>query len=659
MKKNTKRDSFENLVLDTIRTENMLLPGDRVIVGISGGADSVCLLLVLKDLAPELGISLRAVHVHHGLRAAAEDDLAYVRRLCRENDIPLTVERTHADVYAQEHHMSTEEAGRILRMQIFDRERERWDSEGETAAAGTCRIALAHHLEDSAETMLFNLCRGASLPGLRGIQPVSDGLIRPLIRTDRNAIESWLRSRKTVWRQDESNDSCEYTRNRIRHHVLPLLTEEVNAQAVQHIADAASETAEAETFLEEEERRAFGRCRMEGREMMLSVRALSAEPDFLKKRVIYAALTGCAGKKKDIGAAHVRAVLALLDRKGNGSCTLPYGMQARKSYDCLAVLKKGTLPAGVPERTAKPFPQSEKDYECRIMDNSGGMPEIPQKDYTKWFDYDKIASSFSFRTRKRGDRITVTDDGKAKTVARYMIDEKIPEDIRGRMVMPAAGDEILWIPGYRISAAYKVSDRTRKILQIRFLPECGGEEQKTVRLEDKNMEEKIETLISEDKIDARIRTLGAQISKDYEGKSIHMIGILKGASFFMCELAKRITVPVSVDFMSVSSYGSGTESSGVVRIKKDLDEPLKDKDVIVVEDIVDSGRTLSYLGDLLKERGARTIRYCTLLDKPERRVTDLHVDYTGFEIPDKFVVGYGMDYDQKYRNLPYIGVVSL
>ncbi len=126
----------------------------------------------------------------------------------------------------------------------------------------------------------------------------------------------------------------------------------------------------------------------------------------------------------------------------------------------------------------------------------------------------------------------------------------------------------------------------------------------------------------------------------------------------MCELAKRITVPVSLDFMSVSSYGSETKSSGVVRIVKDLDEPIMGKDVIVIEDIVDSGRTLSYMLDLLKERKPASIRLCTLLDKPDRRVVDVHVDYTGFQIPDEFVVGYGLDYAQKYRNLPYIGIVE-
>ncbi len=173
------------------------------------------------------------------------------------------------------------------------------------------------------------------------------------------------------------------------------------------------------------------------------------------------------------------------------------------------------------------------------------------------------------------------------------------------------------------------------------------------------MAEKIHVLIEEEKVNQRIRELGEQISKDYAGKQVHLVCVLKGGSFFMCELAKRITVPVSLDFMSVSSYGSATKSSGVVKIVKDLDEPLKDKDVLVVEDIVDSGRTLSYLLEMLRDRGPKSVRLCTLLDKPERRVTEVHVDYTGFEIPDEFVVGYGLDYDQRYRNLPYIGVVEL
>lgn len=172
------------------------------------------------------------------------------------------------------------------------------------------------------------------------------------------------------------------------------------------------------------------------------------------------------------------------------------------------------------------------------------------------------------------------------------------------------------------------------------------------------MAEKVNVLLSEEEVDAKIKAIGEQISKDYAGKQVHLVCVLKGGSFFMCELAKRITVPVSLDFMSVSSYGSETKSSGVVKIVKDLDEPIKGKNVLVVEDIVDSGRTLSYLMEMLKDRGPESLRLCTLLDKPERRVVDVHVDYTGFQIPDEFVVRYGLDYDQRYRNLPYIGVIS-
>ena len=177
---------------------------------------------------------------------------------------------------------------------------------------------------------------------------------------------------------------------------------------------------------------------------------------------------------------------------------------------------------------------------------------------------------------------------------------------------------------------------------------------------------KIEVMFTEEEVNERIRALGEQISRDYEGREVHLICILRGAVFFMCELAKRITVPVTFDFMSVSSYGSSSTSSGIVRIIKDLEEPLKGKDIIVVEDIIDSGRTLHFLQELkaveelFRTREAASVRLCTLLDKPSRRAPeiDITVDYLGFQVPDAFVVGWGMDFDQRYRNLPYIGVIK-
>lgn len=174
------------------------------------------------------------------------------------------------------------------------------------------------------------------------------------------------------------------------------------------------------------------------------------------------------------------------------------------------------------------------------------------------------------------------------------------------------------------------------------------------------MADKIKVLLTEEEVTRRIGEVAAEISRDYAGRHVHLLCVLKGGVFFTCELAKRLDLSVSLDFMSVSSYGSGTQSSGAVRIIKDLDEPLEGKDVIIVEDIIDSGRKLSYLIEILKKRNPKSIELCTMLDKPERRVKkEVKVKYTCFTIPDEFVVGYGLDYDQKYRNLPYIGVVEV
>lgn len=173
------------------------------------------------------------------------------------------------------------------------------------------------------------------------------------------------------------------------------------------------------------------------------------------------------------------------------------------------------------------------------------------------------------------------------------------------------------------------------------------------------MDDKIRILLSEEEVAARVKEIAEEISRDYDGKPLHLICILKGGVFFTCELAKRINLPLTLDFMSVSSYGAGTVSSGIVKITKDLDEPIEGKDVMIVEDIIDSGNTLAYLIEVLKQRNPNSIELCTLLDKPERRVKDqVKVKYTCFTVPDQFIVGYGLDYDQIYRNLPYIGVIE-
>lgn len=173
------------------------------------------------------------------------------------------------------------------------------------------------------------------------------------------------------------------------------------------------------------------------------------------------------------------------------------------------------------------------------------------------------------------------------------------------------------------------------------------------------MKEQIKVLIDEETVHAKIQELAEQINRDYEGKKVHLLCILSGSVFFTCELAKYIKVPVTMDFMRVSSYGDGTSSSGSISVDQDLKISIQDRDVIIVEDIVDSGRTLTFLANMLAKRNPRSLKICTLLDKPDRRVSEVEVAYTGFVIEDLFVVGVGLDYAQKYRNLPYIGELEL
>lgn len=168
----------------------------------------------------------------------------------------------------------------------------------------------------------------------------------------------------------------------------------------------------------------------------------------------------------------------------------------------------------------------------------------------------------------------------------------------------------------------------------------------------------LKVLLTQEELREKVKELGRQITQDFQGKNLMIVTVLKGAVVFLADLMREIDVPAEIDFMVVSSYGAGTKSSGVVKIVKDLDVPLKDKDLLIVEDILDSGMTLSYLKELLEGREPRSIRIATLLDKPARRKVDLKADYIGYSVPDEFVVGYGLDYDEKYRNLPYIGILK-
>ena len=520
---------------------HMIPPGRRILVAVSGGADSMCLLEVLRVLQERAELKIRVLHVHHGLRESAEDDLQYVAKYCKEAGIPFQAVRVDAAGYAAANGLSVEEAARHLRYEALEKAAKEWDQQSALEKAvkewdqqpapekssnkkdqqpdqSDCRIAVAHHIEDQSETVLFNLVRGSRLTGLRGMLPVNGRIIRPLLCCSREEIESCLVEHGITWREDETNEDVRYARNLLRREVMPLL-EKINAGAVQHIAKAAEEAAETEEFLRAETEKAMKKCREtrkdndsraehDGRAehdspnsenqhppIILSIPILLEEPPLIRRRVVYEVIAETAGRKKDLRDVHVQDVLKMAQKNGNGRLDVFAGVLVEKVYDKLIFLgdvksarKKDLSKAESPTFLAeRRWPMEASEYSCRVFDFDGNLAAVSRKQYTKWFDYDKIGTFPSFRTRREGDRIALDESGRSKSIARYMIDAKIPAELRAGIVLPAAGKEILWVPAGlnggaetirssdsgRINASYMVSGSTRRILEIRWEPETG------------------------------------------------------------------------------------------------------------------------------------------------------------------------------------------
>ncbi len=617
-----------------VKKYHMLQEKDHVIAGVSGGADSVCLLFMLVKLQKEMRFGLTVVHIHHGLRGESADaDENYVRALCEKLDVELLAFHEDVGRYAKEQKLTLEEAGRNVRRHIFEEVCHRKN--------GT-RIALAHHQNDNAETLLWNLSRGCGLKGIGGISPVDGKYIRPLLGVRRQEIEEYLKENNIDYCTDETNLEDHYTRNRLRNHVIPYLEREINPRAVSHMADTMEQMRTVWAFMEEEVEKCRKYCvkpkqdKADG--VVILEEGFRSVNETVRTFLIHELLCETAGRKKDIEQIHVKLVEELMEHQTGRKIMLPYEMTGERCYEGIWLHKV--------KDKEKSGENSKPPVQMRILERTPQTSVFPKKTYTKWFDYDIIKSTVKIRHKQPGDYITIDKNGSTQSLKKYFVNVKVPREDREKIWLAADGSHILWIIGYRQNQAYQITDKTRRILEIEF---NGGEE---------DGRERVKVLVPEEDVAKRIKELGEQISKDYAGKQVHLICVLKGGVFFMCELAKRITVPVSMDFMSVSSYGDGTKSSGVVKIAKDLDETLEGKNVLIVEDIIDSGRTLYYLMDILSKRNPKSMKLCTLLDKPERRVKDVKVDYVGFNIPDEFVVGYGLDYAQRYRNLPFIGVVE-
>lgn len=478
---------FEQKIRNMMKRCRMVSPGQRILAAVSGGADSVCLLAVLHALAPELSFSLEAVHVEHGIRGEESlQDCAYVERLCGKLGVRLTVRHIHVPELARQSGRTEEEEARIQRYRIFEETAEQ---------CGAQRVAVAHHLGDQAETVLWNLIRGSGLRGLRGILPVRplrDGqaasplVVRPLLETSREEIEQYLEACGLSYRTDRTNLDKTVTRNKIRHDILPDLIK-LNAQAPRHIAQAAEEAAEAEAYLERVTARAAEgciHCQADGKPVLLLASWQKEEP-FIRRRLLRECIRRASGNGslKDIGAVHVEALMGLACGGGEKSVRLPGELTAVRSYGQIRflsgaeALSGAVLPAAGAlyaqdarpgERWVEvPFPGRQMVHyggycfslECGCAGESGIC--IPKKRFTKWIAYATIAQKESqklcFRTRRPGDVLVVRQDGSRKKLSDYLIDEKIPLSLRDRVVLLAIGSEVLWVAGMRISEKARVT----------------------------------------------------------------------------------------------------------------------------------------------------------------------------------------------------------
>jgi tRNA(Ile)-lysidine synthase len=456
-----------------IAKNRMIEPEDHVIIGISGGADSVCLLFVLLELQKELSFTLEAVHVNHLLREDAAEDALFVGELCREQGVKLRFFSAKVADLARVKGLSVEEAGREYRYECFQ----------EAASAHPkAKIAVAHHQNDCAETVLFNLFRGSGLKGLAGIRPVRDNIIRPLLCCERQEIEDYLANRGISYRQDQSNDDDIYIRNRIRHQLLPL-AKEINSATIKHITNSSDLIWEAESYLRKHSTIAYRKCVTsfpDKRE--ISIKKLNKQDLIIQKRLLLQAIEDLLPHRRDISSRHIEDLLALTASGGSQELHLSGGLRAYKKYDLLTLKRGEDLPRLTRQpRLVYPLkikPEAQEQGRKIVIPQLGRISyrtfptrktkNIPQKTYTKWLDYDKISTCAVFRHRQAGDYLIINRAKQHKSLKEYLIDEKVPKEKRDDLYVLADGSHVIWVPGHRISEEYKVSEQTTTILEIQL-----------------------------------------------------------------------------------------------------------------------------------------------------------------------------------------------
>ena len=458
---------MENMKLEQktkqfIEKFHMIPEGAGVLIGLSGGADSVALLEVLCSLRDSMKLRLVAVHVHHGIRPEAGQDVDFCRALCERKQVEFFCEYVDVPGMSKELGATLEEAGRQARYQLFEQYRQRLELDV---------IAVAHHRNDQAETMLFQLFRGSGLRGLSGI-PVKRGrIVRPLLGVSRIEIEAYLTEKNLDFVTDATNAGDEYSRNKIRHQIVPV-AEEISNGAVEHMSQTAAQLREILDFMESQARAFLDTHSKQGDgALYVSVEALQGVHVALQKMIVTEAIFRVLQGRKDITERHVESIIGLLEKDGEKIVHLPNGCVVTKSYDRLVFKSTGNDNETVVLEQIKIEPNQTYVLSDGIiletkLISCNNLENIPKNNCTKWFDYDKISETLFLRNRDKGDYLTIRDDGARKSLQDYLVNEKVPKGIRDKIRILADGHHVVWVLGKRMSSHYKVTEHTKRILQI-------------------------------------------------------------------------------------------------------------------------------------------------------------------------------------------------
>ncbi len=445
--------------------------GDRILLGVSGGADSMCLLEAMCELRERYALTLFVVHVHHGIRdQEADGDAGFVQAECERRGVVCRIVWADVPSLAATQGYSLEEAGRRIRYQVFEQVAAEWACE---------RIAVAHNMEDQAETMLFHAFRGSGLRGMAGIPVCREKIIRPLLFVSRAEIEGYLQERGIAWRTDATNLTEDYTRNRIRHRILPAAVKGVNSKSVEHLAELSQELSRVADYLRREAEKWYNQAlhsAQEHAELCLSADVLYEVPQVLREQLWFIAFEHLTGKRENLGRVHIEALEDLFLGLPGRSVALPHGVMAERRHAFLYM----RIPTGDTEQendheeTATDV--EVKEFPCTFLLPDGELTlsiqpmedekksKIPKNSYTKWFDYDKIGGILTLRKRQQGDFMVIHQDGRTKSLKSLLIDRKIPAAERSGLTLLAVGSRVLWCIGVRAEDGLYVDENTKHIL---------------------------------------------------------------------------------------------------------------------------------------------------------------------------------------------------